>query len=164
MRKIPLKNYVVLGVILFVSIMVVVYVNGWLKQTKKQYTDNMVIFDFIKEIKVSEIDNYVIENPNFIIYISSKSNRDNIKFENDLEKFLADNDLQKDFIFINMDDFSNDSYSDFINKYYNNEEKFVLTDSIIVVDEQKIKSIFNSQSNQLSIKNVKKFLKNNEVY
>lgn len=164
MKKIPLKNYVILGVILIVSVIAVLYANNWLKETKKQYVDNTVIFDFIREVKVSEIDDYVVENPNFIVYLTSKSNRNNIKFENDLEKFLTDNDLQKEFVFINIDDFQSENYSNFINKYYALNSSVTLTDSIIIFDEQKISDIFYDVSDGLTIKNVKNFLKKNEVY
>lgn len=71
MKRIPLKNYFILGIILVSSIFIVLYINKLYLSTKNN--DN-ILNGFIKEIKTQEIDNYIIENPNFIIYLGYKNN------------------------------------------------------------------------------------------
>ena len=71
MKRIPLKNYFILGIILASSIFIVLYINKLYLSTKNN--DN-ILNGFIKEIKTQEIDNYIIENPNFIIYLGYKNN------------------------------------------------------------------------------------------
>ena len=83
MKRIPLKNYFILGIILVSSIFIVLYINKLYLSTKNN--DN-ILNEFIKEIKTQEIDNYIIENPNFIIYLGYKNN-DNKSFEKKFKKF-----------------------------------------------------------------------------
>ena len=94
MKKIPLKNYIILSIILGVSVLIVIYITNWFLATQKQNEENNNV-NFIKEVKVSEINNYITENPNFIIYLKC-STSNNVKFEKKLKKFLIDNDIQKD--------------------------------------------------------------------
>ena len=92
MRKIPLKNYIILGIIIVVSVFAVLYFNQLYKNTKNSDT---ILYDFIKEVKPYELDNYIIENPNFIMYISSRISS-NKTFEKKFKNFLMKYDLQKD--------------------------------------------------------------------
>ena len=86
-----LKNYFILGIIIASSIFIVLYINKLYLSTKNN--DN-ILNGFIKEIKTQEIDNYIIENPNFIIYLGYKNN-DNKSFE---KKFKKSGNSIRDFL------------------------------------------------------------------
>ena len=71
MRKIPMKNYIILLAITIVTILLVVYLVN-LYQTKKDYENNVNHrMTFLKEIKVEDFDNYITENPEGFIYLSN---------------------------------------------------------------------------------------------
>lgn len=162
MKKVPLKNYVILGILLIFSVIIVLIINNWLSSMNEQEKEKSIVAEIIHEIKTDDIDDYMLENPDFIIYMASKDNCTNISFEKKFKNFLIDNDLEKETVFINLDEIDTKTYSQFIQKYYGGSNMPVFTNSIIIVEEQKVRDILNSE--KFKIEEVKKFLKDNGVY
>ncbi len=162
MKKVPLKNYVILGIVLIFSVIIVFIINNWLSSMNEHEKEKSIVAEIIHEIKTDDIDDYMLENPDFIIYMASRDNCTNISFEKKFKKFLIDNDLEKGTVFINLDDIDTKIYSQFIQKYYGGPNTPVFTNSIIIVEKQKIRDILNSE--KFKIDGVKKFLKDNGVY
>lgn len=158
MKKIPLKNYFILGIILASSIFIVLYINKLYLSTKNN--DN-ILNGFIKEIKTQEIDNYIIENPNFIIYLGYKNN-DNKSFEKKFKKLVTKYDLQKDIVFIDISQFNDETFNKFCKKY---ADKLLKKDSsLIIVDNQKVIDVLDITKGNNDIELVKMFFKKNGVY
>ncbi len=158
MKRIPLKNYFILGIILVSSIFIVLYINKLYLSTKNN--DN-ILNGFIKEIKTQEIDNYIIENPNFIIYLGYKNN-DNKSFEKKFKKLVTKYDLQKDIVFIDISQFNDETFNNFCKKY---ADKLLKKDSsLIIVDNQKVIDVLDITKGNNDIELVKMFFKKNGVY
>lgn len=158
MKRIPLKNYFILGIILASSIFIVLYINKLYLSTKNN--DN-ILNEFIKEIKTQEIDNYIIENPNFIIYLGYKNN-DNKSFEKKFKKLVTKYDLQKDIVFIDISQFDDETFNKFCKKY---ADKLLEKDSsLIIVDNQKVIDVLDITKGNNDIELVKMFFKKNGVY
>ena len=158
MKRIPLKNYFILGIILASSIFIVLYINKLYLSTKNN--DN-ILNGFIKEIKTQEIDNYIIENPNFIIYLGYKNN-DNKSFEKKFKKLVTKYDLQKDIVFIDISQFNDETFNNFCKKY---ADKLLKKDSsLIIVDNQKVIDALDITKGNNDIELVKMFFKKNGVY
>lgn len=158
MKRIPLKNYFILGIIIASSIFIVLYINKLYLSTKNN--DN-ILNGFIKEIKTQEIDNYIIENPNFIIYLGYKNN-DNKSFEKKFKKLVTKYDLQKDIVFIDISQFNDETFNKFCKKY---ADKLLKKDSsLIIVDNQKVIDVLDITKGNNDIELVKMFFKKNGVY
>lgn len=158
MKRIPLKTYFILGIILVSSIFIVLYINKLYLSTKNN--DN-ILNGFIKEIKTQEIDNYIIENPNFIIYLGYKNN-DNKPFEKKFKKLVTKYDLQKDIVFIDISQFNDETFNKFCKKY---ADKLLKKDSsLIIVDNQKVIDVLDITKGNNDIELVKMFFKKNGVY
>ena len=158
MKRIPLKNYFILGIILASSIFIVLYINKLYLSTKNN--DN-ILKGFIKEIKTQEIDNYIIENPNFIIYLGYKNN-DNKSFEKKFKKLVTKYDLQKNIVFIDISQFNDEDFNKFCKKY---ADKLLEKDSsLIIVDNQKVIDVLDITKGNNDIELVKMFFKKNGVY
>lgn len=158
MKRIPLKNYFILGIILASSIFIVLYINKLYLSAKNN--DN-ILNGFIKEIKTQEIDNYIIENPNFIIYLGYKNN-DNKSFEKKFKKLVTKYDLQKDIVFIDISQFNDETFNKFCKKY---ADKLLKKDSsLIIVDNQKVIDALDITKGNNDIELVKMFFKKNGVY
>ena len=158
MKRIPLKNYFILGIILASSIFIVLYINKLYLSTKNN--DN-ILNGFIKEIKTQEIDNYIIENPNFIIYLGYKNN-DNKSFEKKYKKLVTKYDLQRDIVFIDINQFNDVAFNEFCNKYAG--ELLNKDSSLIIIDNQKVIDVLDITKENSDIELVKMFFKKNGVY
>ena len=84
-KKIPTKNYIILFVIVSLTVIGVFYARGWYNTTKEYYSRNSVMKEVVSEIKEEEIQNYSLESPNFVLYVSS--GRDSLvkPFENNFK-------------------------------------------------------------------------------
>ena len=90
MKEVGLKNYIILGIILIVSVILVFYINNFLISTKNSCTQQSIVAEMLNEIKTTDIDNFILEHPNTIIYIASKENCNNIGFETSFKKFFPE--------------------------------------------------------------------------
>ena len=73
-KKIPVKNYVIYGVIVVITIVIVMYLNEWYKAYKKSELNESYIAKYVNEVNYDEFSNYVLENPDGIIYIDLAHN------------------------------------------------------------------------------------------
>ena len=80
-KKIPAKNYIILAVVVLFTVISVFYARSWYLTTKEYENKNSVIKEVALEINQSEISNYTLENPKFILYVSSGQNQDIKPFE-----------------------------------------------------------------------------------
>ena len=71
MRKVPVKNYLFLFLIVLFTVGLVFYLRSWYNTSKEFYEQNSVITQVVREIKCEEIENYALENQKFILYVSS---------------------------------------------------------------------------------------------
>ena len=101
-KKIPFKNYMILGLVVVVTVLAVFYMRNWYIMTKI-YNNTSPMLDVVSEINADEISNYVMENQNFIIYVSSSTN-DKVKgFEKNFSKYIVDKGISNSILYINLD-------------------------------------------------------------
>ena len=142
-RKIPKKNYIIYGIIVIATILVVLYLNSWYKAYKQNELDNSYISKYINELNYEEFKNFSIENPNLIVYIGKTNCENCIKLEKELYKIIDDNELKDETVFLNVTDLSNLSS---IEKDFN-ESGIKLNDnvpSIAILKNSKFTDILNS--------------------
>lgn len=126
-RKIPLKNYIILVGIAFFTLLVVLYLGIWYKTTYEYKKNTSPLESVINEISIDELNSYLIDNPNCIIYISE--NNDAFKeYENILKDVIIEYNLKNEIVYI----YINDDNFEKIRAYYKNEPLF---DNNIVVFE-----------------------------
>ena len=85
-KDIPKKNYFILGIILIISCILVYYINAWYSLYQYEKRGNSPITTYMEIINYNEVENYIEENSDAIIYISKSNNLKIRKFEEDNEK------------------------------------------------------------------------------
>ena len=117
MRKIPFKNYVILGLVFLFTIGVVFYARDWYNTTKEYYMQNSVMKDAIREIKGDELSNFILENQKFILYVASGKNMEIKDFENKCKDLIQDMDLNDLVLYMNLDDVDSNRLYDSLKSY-----------------------------------------------
>lgn len=117
MRKIPFKNYVILGLVFLFTIGVVFYARDWYNTTKEYYMQNSVMKDAIREIKGDELSNFILENQKFILYMASGKNMEIKDFENKFKDLIQDMDLNDLVLYMNLDDVDSNRLYDSLKSY-----------------------------------------------
>lgn len=166
MRTIPKKNYIFLGLLAVVTILAVVYVSKWYRASENYYLENSVMKTLVGEVKELEFENYVLENPDIVIYIAKDQSELTKKFEKKLKKYILDENLKSHFIYLNGKESTDEFLTDFKKKYFMNEvqEIEITYPNILVVENGKVKDIlYRTALIERNIKDVEPFLQRNGV-
>ena len=101
MRDIPKKNYFILLIMmLFVITITIALMNIYNNRIKK----TSIMYNYLSEIKENDLDAYLIENPNIIIYMADKYDLSNSQIEKKLKKQMIKNNINDYFVFLNLND------------------------------------------------------------
>lgn len=102
-KKIPMKNYIILGAIVLLTIFAVFYARNLYIMSKEYYNNNSVMLDVVKEVQQDELSNYLIENPKFVLYVSSGQNKDIKAFEKNFKSIITKTEIEDNILYLNSD-------------------------------------------------------------
>lgn len=165
MRKISTKNYVIYMIIVLITITFVIFLSKWYETKKDGQTTHRM--SSIVEIKEKDLDNYLVENPSIIIYLSNSHNIGLKNFEKEFNKYILKNNLNKKMVYIDLNGVSKnfdkklknklgiDASSSYINVNFNEDE------NIIIIDDSELVSILYNTNININMDDVKLFLRGN---
>lgn len=107
-KDIPKKNYFILGIILIISCILVYYINAWYSLYQYEKRGNSPITTYMEIINYNEVENYIEENSDAIIYISKSNNLKIRKFEEDNEKLFKKLELNYNILYMDAKDVNKD--------------------------------------------------------
>jgi len=107
-KDIPKKNYFILGIILIISCILVYYINAWYSLYQYDKRGNSPITTYMEIINYNEVENYIEENSDAIIYISKSNNLKIRKFEEDNEKLFKKLELNYNILYMDAKDVNKD--------------------------------------------------------
>lgn len=150
-REIPTKNYIYLGIILLVSILILFYAYRWYETYKESKLNIGIMNDYLTVINYNELDDYIIENKNAIIYVSILGNEKINKFETSFKNVIMDNNLKNSILYL---DITNENSKDIQNKLQ------IDTDLpyIVVYTNGKITDTYSIADNKYNTKKIVKYL------
>ena len=100
MRKVPIKNYVLLG-LLAVGVVIICFIFNFLYNKKNTGLYESIIKDVVSsEIKYDDLDNYLQENPNVVLYIYDSSKKNSRDVEKNFKKLILDKDISQYIVYI----------------------------------------------------------------
>lgn len=98
------KNYLILGAIYLVVILLVLYLASWYRTYQEYQKETPVLRNTISEITPEEVEHYLLENPSSILYMCTSNNEECRLFETDLKKIIMKNEWQDQITYINLSD------------------------------------------------------------
>ena len=102
LRKIPLKNYLILGVIILVTILIIYYFYAWYDAYKETKLNMRILDKYMEVINYNELDNYLIENPNTVLYVSVLENEKIREFEKEFKKSLKNHEINQTVLYMDI--------------------------------------------------------------
>lgn len=161
-KEIPLKNYILLSIVLILTIVVVIYFFLWKNTYEKSKLQTPILDDYLLVINYNELNNYLVENKDAIIYIS-KLNNENIRlFENKFKNIINKNNLNNKILYLDLtEELKETNIVKKINKKYGKEMTEVPT--IVIIKDGKISSFYNIKENKYNIKLLEKYLEKEDV-
>lgn len=107
-KDIPKKNYFILGIILIISCILVYYINTWYSLYQYEKRGSSPITTYMEIINYNEVENYIAENSDAIIYVSKSNNLKIRKFEEDNEKLFKKLELNYNILYMDAKEVNKD--------------------------------------------------------
>ena len=145
MKKKPIKNYIILLLIILVTVFTVFLVSNIYKESKRVESD---FYKFANTITNKEFDVYVTEFPNSIIYIYDKYSNEYKEFENELKSKIETSYLTNNFVYIDKREL-NKKFINNIKENYDTEIKYNNKPVIIIISDKEIVNVIevNEETN-----------------
>ena len=161
-KEIPLKNYILLSIVLILTIVVVIYFFLWKNTYEKSKLQTPILDDYLLVINYNELNNYLVENKDAIIYVS-KLNDESIRlFENKFKNIINKINLNNKILYLDLtEELKENNIVKEINKKYGKEMTEVPT--IVIIKDGKISSSYNIKENKYNIKLLEKYLEKEDV-
>ncbi len=168
MREIPKKNYVLVAVICFVTLICVTYFTYVIKKQQSVVIEPSVLSGYVLELGEKEIminlTNYTVDNPETILYVSYGNNKYLRKFEQEFKELLKEYNLKSNFVFVNLNAMSNRNFLNELRERFfsddlnNNYIKLERQSNMFLFKNGKIVKVLYYAEQRINIDDVKKFL------
>lgn len=168
-RPIPKKNYYLLALLVVVTLLLLYFCVNWYQKYQDSKLSQPEIATVISEVKKEELSNYLMDNPNIVIYFTISEDEKVRTFEKDLKKYILDHDLQEQIVYVNTSAIKEDSfYSNFVDDYFASDLKKKNLElehipNMVFVKDGKVRDILIKYESEIHLDDVKRFLTQNEV-
>ena len=158
MKKISLKNYIILLLIIVFSIFLTLYVLNIYKQYKNNNNSNE-INTVLNEIKYNDLDTILQERDFLVVYTCSNNNKCKV-FDNYFNDYIIDNNLDEEIIYLDLNNNRN-ILTNIYNKYKHPDlmKRIYNYPAILIFSNGKIIDLISTNNDNLSIDIVEHFLK-----
>ena len=159
-KNISLKNYIILTFILFFSIFISVYFYMWYDVYQMNKLSIPIMDKYFSVINYNELENYLVENKDTVVYVSVLENNTIRIFEREFLDSINDYSLKNSILYMDLThELKNDSIVNHLNKKYN----LYNVPSIIIFEDGNVEDIYDISSNFYDVNNLISFLKKEEV-
>jgi len=118
MKKIPMANYIKVFLLAVVTVFVVLVLANIYTDKRKYERANDDVMGFLSIIKYEELNEYLVENADGFIYISSSVDASLDSFELKLKEYILSEDLDEYFVYLDSSTFSEDTYNELKKSYF----------------------------------------------
>jgi len=155
-REIPKKNYIILGIVVILTFLLMYYFYMWYDAYMNTKLGKPILDKYMDVINVNEIDAYLIENNDAIIYVSILEDEEIRNFEIKLKNLLKKRIIDRDILYLDITN-NKKIIDSVINKYSNGNFNYDVP-MILVIEDGSLKDFYNIKENNYDIDNVKLFI------
>jgi len=173
MKVIPKKNYLLVVVICLATLIVVTYLTYICKKNQAIKVEPSILSGYVLELGEKEImtnlSNYALDNPGFVLYVSYDSSKNLNEFEEQLKDLVKEQNIKSNLVFANLNLIAN---KNFLNELKDNFFSDDLNNNYIKLEKQpnmflfkngKIIKVLYYAEHKIDIEDVKKFLFNEGI-
>ena len=164
-REIPIKNYIILIFILLATIVLVTYLYMLNEKKIDEKLNTPILNEYMQVINYNELNNYLIENEDAIMYTSILGNKKIKNFEMQLKNIIKRNEFKYTLLYLDLtSEIKNRKIvNEMDNIYVDKEHKLSDIPSIMIYRNGKISSIYNIEKDNYNVKEVENYLESSGV-
>ena len=156
-RIIPKKNYIILGIIVIITFFLIYYLYMWYYAYLETKLNKPVLDKYMDVINYNEVDDYLLERSNVILYVSKLEDSSIREFEIKFKSLLKSDLMDRDILYMDITN-NEDELSKIVTKYSNGIIGNVDLPIILVIENGQIKSHFDIKENNYDIELVRLFI------
>jgi len=163
--NIKLTNYFILLLIFIISIGITVYICSWYRLYDDREKNTPVIRDTLFEITSKELEHYILENPDCVLYMCQSYTNNCRNFEKDFKKVINKYNLKNYIVYVNLSSNDIKEFTDSFNSKYSKKIELNYNyPALIVMEDGLINSVLQSDDkHNLSIDKTKQFIEINKI-
>lgn len=164
-REIPLKNYIILGLVVLLTLGLVYYFYLWYITYEESKLNETIMDRYLEVINYNELNDYIVENRNAMIYTSVLEDNNIRKFEIKFKNIVVKNALKDKILYMDMTDIFEDKikYTELRNSYQINNYNITNVPCILVFKDAKLVDIYSIKDNDYNTDNVLNYIIDNEM-
>lgn len=161
MKSIPKKNYFIYMFLVVITVIFVLCGKKWYETKKSE--ENIKRMNDILEVKQEGLDNYLMENQNIFLYLSSSKDENLNEFEKEFMEYINKENINKKFTYIDLSqvDRNFDAQIKQILKLNDLNIDFSKFSNIIIIDDGVVIDVLYKQQKEINIDDVKLFIEGN---
>lgn len=167
-KEISIKNYIVLGVIVVITLLACVYLFSWFKQYNDSKINTPIITSTLREVAYDNLDTVLQERDVLIMYMCTTDESVCRSFEKKFVNYVKENNLTEDIIYLNLG--YNKDENNLLDTVYSKYKSDSLVKrvyeypTLLIFNDGKIVDVLSSNENdKLSIDDVNRFLEGYEL-
>lgn len=159
-REIPLKNYIILSIILIITALLAIYFYISYSKYEESKLNTPIIDKYLRVIKYNELDDYLVENKDAIIYTSILEDKEVRDFEIKYKNVIVNNSLRSSILYMDLTEVINnqEKYKNFIDSYSLESENITQTPAILTFKDSKLIKIYSIKNNNYDVNEVAEYL------
>ena len=164
-REIPLKNYIILGLVILLTLGLVYYFYLWYITYEESKLNETIMDRYLEVINYNELNDYIVENRNAMIYTSVLEDNNIRKFEIKFKNIVVKNALKDKILYMDMTDIFKDKikYTELRNSYQINNYNITNVPCILVFKDAKLVDIYSIKDNDYNTEDVLNYIIDNEM-
>lgn len=168
LRVIPLKNYFILAGILILSFLLLFYFYAWFDKYEETKLNLPILNKYMTVININELDDYLVENPNSVLYVSMLNNEEIRSFEKLIKKSYKDNLIDTSILYLDISKIKENEKNNLKKRYSLNNLSILDVPCVLSFKEGVLDSIFSVRDNNYDInifvRYVNQFYQNEGMY
>ena len=155
-RIIKPKNYIIVGALFLITVLFVMLLRFWYISYNNYQLTIPILKDKITEVTVTELDTFLVENPEPIVYIEVSEDENSREVAKKLIEVVKKRNLTERVVYINLSSVENKDafFADFTAKYMD-EGKLEHYPAVVIFSEGKVLSyVSKTEKQNLNIGNV----------
>ncbi len=101
-REIPIKNYITLALVILGTVFLTFRLAEQYKIDKEYFKSNSSLAKIISEVKPKELENYLLENPNIVIYIVNGNDDNGEETDKIIKEIVLEYDLTDEIVVMDI--------------------------------------------------------------
>lgn len=159
-----IRNYIICVVLFITCFGLVLYLRELYRFNESEQKKIPVIQGYISEIYNDDLEHYVTENPDGVVYMCIANDENCRTFEREFKKLLKKDEYKDNLVYLNLMDIDQDKFlEEFNSKYIYKVKLSKEYPAFVLFEDGKVKAILQEKDKKLDIVKVKHFLELSEI-